>query len=104
MDKYFSKDFESHILGYAVGGHRMYRGIPALKSLVEGKLQQIPDLKIRILNTLCTPAVHDELGLLGFFTTMPDLSTGTMHREMNITLPQEDGSVAQVTIPASKKP
>lgn len=101
VEKYFGDDFVSHIYGYSVGGQRAFHGKEVLKNLIRTKLSTFPDLKIRILNTICTPAVHDELGLLGFFTTMPDLSAGTMKGPMNVTLPQEDGSFVEVVIPAS---
>lgn len=103
VDKYFAPDFVSHIYGFSVGGRKGFHGRETLKTMIKNKLKVFPDLKIRILDTLCTPAVHDELGTLGFFTTMPDLSEGTMMSDMPMNLTQADGSIVEVTIPASHK-
>lgn len=103
VEKYFAPDFVSHIYGFSVGGRMGFHGRETLKTMIKNKLKTFPDLKIRILDTLCTPAVHDDLGTLGFFTTMPDLSEGTMMNEMALNLTQADGSVVELTIPASKK-
>lgn len=103
VEKYFAPDFVSHIYGFSVGGRKGFRGRDTLKTMIKNKLKTFPDLKIRILDTLCTPAVHDDLGTLGFFTTMPDLSEGTMVNEMSLNLTQADGSVVPLTIPASGK-
>jgi len=99
VEKYFAKDFESEVYGYGVGGHQVYRGRAGLKELIETKLKVFPDLKIRVLNSMCKPAVHDSLGLLGFFTAMPDLSEGTMLGDMRISVP----GGADVVLPATGK-
>jgi hypothetical protein len=103
VDKYFAPDFVSHIYGFSVGGRKGFRGRETLKTMIKNKLRTFPDLKIRILDTLCTPAVHDELGTLGFFTTMPDLSEGTMMSDMPLNLTQADGSIVEMTIPATQE-
>eukprot|EP00746_Dinoflagellata_sp_MGD_P005330 gnl/MRDRNA2_/MRDRNA2_110329_c0_seq1.p1 gnl/MRDRNA2_/MRDRNA2_110329_c0~~gnl/MRDRNA2_/MRDRNA2_110329_c0_seq1.p1 ORF type:complete len:431 (+),score=95.60 gnl/MRDRNA2_/MRDRNA2_110329_c0_seq1:93-1385(+) len=103
VEKYFAPDFVSHIYGFSVGGRKGFHGRETLKTMIKNKLKVFPDLKIRILDTLCTPAVHDELGTLGFFTTMPDLSEGTMMNDMPMNLTQADGSIVELTIPASQK-
>jgi len=83
MELYFAEDFTSNVFGWAVGGHKILKGREPLKNMVNGYLEVFPDWRIRIMNTQCTKAVSDPFGLVGFFTAMPDYSTGTMLGPLN---------------------
>lgn len=98
MQTFFAPDFKSSAYGYSIGGIFNYKGRENLTKIVEAKLKAVPDLKIRVLDCQCAPAVHAG-NLVGIWTTMPDVSLGTPAETMTIKPPGAgpDGSVLQPT-------